>query len=66
MGEVKIVLTYDEALWLMDAIWIKIEESSLSASRYLVKHEEVPGWLVDQIMDLTTIYNKIQKAIHEL
>lgn len=63
MEEVKIVLTYDEAKWIRDAIWSRIMENREVDERY--DRENAPRWIFEQYIELFGLYNKITAAFYE-
>lgn len=63
MEEVKIVLTCEEAKLARDIIWSRIEANRELADYY--DKGEIPGWISDEYIVLSKLYNKIQAAFYE-
>ena len=63
MEEVKIVLPRDEAAFIRDIIWSRIKDNREVADYFDKK--EVPGWIIDEYIELSSLYNKITEASYE-
>ena len=63
MEEVKIVLTCEEAKLARDVIWSKIEGNRELADYY--DKDRIPGWITDEYIKFSKLYNKIQAASYE-
>ena len=59
----KIVLTCVETEWVRDIIWSKLKDNREMADHY--PDGRIPGWIIDENLSLSRLYNKIQEAYYE-